>query len=485
MNGLWGAIFWMIPIWVFVMIPFMTFYYEADDGMLMAGTSVNLAPKKKSRVFSALCYELVVVAFAVAFFGISYKVFATTTIPVMEYTSPSLSSLASGGPALNAIPPISRPGTNNTFRPSDLINLNTNEFTAQIVHAAQELHLRVGASTFFGGLMAWIGWFLFAIFGGIGLAALPLDLILAYRYRPRHLDASEYAECQTSLRARVNELVEIGELIKIEREERAQAGLVGGAWSLDGEKRRAYKEEQAAVIQFKQAVYLLEEDVEAFQDCTDNYENANPLTPYIALVLGSCSLIVSFFWCLHIIIYVFPSPPIAPFLNAYFKWYDKWFPLFGVLSVAVFTSYLLFAALKGCFKFGIRFLFFQVHPMKVGKTYMSSFLFNIALVLLCALPVVQFCQAAFADYAAFSNIRQMFGVQVQGLKFFGWFWRSKIFVYIFLIMFLLTSIYLWGKPRDQSMNAQELRDRLRERTSGGPVSVKARDSDKVDNGVLT
>lgn len=157
-----------------------------------------------------------------------------------------------------------------------------------------------------------------------------------------------------------------------------------------------------------------------------------------------------------------------PFLNAYFKWFDRWFPLFGVLSVALFTVYLLFAAVKGCFKFGIRFMFFQIHPMKVNKTYMSSFLFNIGLVLLCALPVVQFCQDAFADYAAFANIRQMFGVQVQNLGFIGWFYRKRIFIYIFMAFAVITTLYLFCKPRDKSADALDLRDRLKKRISSGP-----------------
>jgi LMBR1 domain-containing protein 1 len=148
---------------------------------------------------------------------------------------------------------------------------------------------------------------------------------------------------------------------------------------------------------------------------------------------------------------VYPDPPLAPFLNSYFDWFDGWFPLFGTLSVALFTVYLLFCAVKGCFKFGIRFLFFHIHPMKPSKTYMSSFMFNIALVLLCALPVVQFCQDAFADYAANAEIRQIFGVQIQYLQFFTYFWTNNI--------------YLACRPSDVAANGQSLRDRLKSRSS--------------------
>jgi LMBR1 domain-containing protein 1 len=295
-------------------------------------------------------------------------------------------------------------------------------------------------------------------------------MILAYKNRPKHMDAVEFAEAQMSLRERVNELVDIGELIKIEREEKASAGLEDkfmGTWSLDKEVRQAAANEKQAVLGFKQAVYLLEQDVDDFQAVAQNYENYNPLTPYISLVVGVCCCLISFFWLLHIVIYVMPQPPLHPFLNSYFAWFDNWFPLFGVISIGIFTVYLLFCGLKGCFKFGLRFMFFHIHPMKPGKTYMSSFLFNIGLVMLCAMPVVQFCQEAFSDYAASANIRQIFGVQVQNLKFFVWFWRNNVFVYSMFIITLLTGLYLYCRPGDQAANGQELRDRLKSRGSPG------------------
>ena len=125
--------------------------------------------------------------------------------------------------------------------------------------------------------------------------------------------------------------------------------------------------------------------------------------------------------------------------------------------------YLLFATIKGCFKFGLRVACITLHPMIVGKTYMSSFMFNIALVLLCALPVVQFATTAFSDYARFTTINQIFGVQIENLQFFGWWWTNNIFVYIFLVCSALSALYLWGKPKDAPPSGAELRDRLRSR----------------------
>lgn len=460
MVALWTVVFWLIPIWTFLMIPFATFYYEADDGLLMAGTAYAPSPVRKSRLAQALCYEVFVLIIVGIIFGVLYLLLSDSKIPVQEYTGGSLGIVTSAKA-------FTLPVTNTTFSSNQLANMGPSDeaYVASVMKKStvDTLVLQVSVGTFFAGLMAWLGWWLFAIFGGIGLSAVPLDLLLTYAHRPRHLDAVEFAEVQMALRDRTNELVDIGELIKIEREGKAVAGLTSrfGGWSMDKDTRQSAREEKQAILGFKQAVYLLEEDVEQFQAIAGDKDKYNPLIPYFALLFGCCSIIISLFWFLHIIVYVFPHPPLAPFLNNYFQWFDKWFPLFGVLSVAIFTFYLLLASVKGAFKFGIRFLFFHIHPMKVGKTYMSSFLFNLALVLMCALPVVQFCQLAFADYAAFAQIRQLFGVQINYLTFFSIFWTKDIFVYIFFVISVLTAIYLARKPNDQSASGQALRDRLR------------------------
>ena len=463
MTAMWHAIFWMIPIWVFVLIPYATFYYESDDGMLMAGTAYAPNPVKRSRIGQAMCYQVFVLIIVGLIFMVTYLLLSDSEIPVQTYvmTSIPISSMIPGET-------YSIPDTGN-FSINQLTDMNTNDvaYYSAVTDSGEETKvLQVSASTFFAGLMAWLGWWLFALFGGIGMAALPLDLILAFVNRPKHMDAVEFAEAQMGLRERVNELVDIGELIKIERDQKATAGIVTSGWSFDSESRKAARDERQALLGFKQAVFLLEKDVEDFQAMSVNYENYNPLIPFFSLLAGICAAIMSIFWVLHIFVFIVPDPPLAPFLNNYFKWFDEWFPLFGVLSVALFVVYLLFCAVKGCFKFGIRFMFFHIHPMKVGKTYMSSFMFNIALVLLCALPVVQFAQEAFSDYAANSQIRIIFGVQVQNLTFFSKFFVKNVFIYIFLSIFVLTGIYLACRPRDQAANPEALRDRLRAHKQG-------------------
>ena len=468
MTLFWDIFFWLIPVWVFLMIPFSSFFYEADDGMLMAGTSVNPNPIKKSRILSALGWTSAVVVFVAVVYWVTYYFLSETYIPVVDYVGVDLAATIQLGSDGNGPVYKINPERYNTFNTNELEDMTVYdaEYSSSVVAGLEPatLAMQVSISTFFAALMAWLGWFLFAMFGGIGMASMPLDLLLVFKNRPKHMDPLEFAEAQKNLRDRVNELVDIGELIKIERENNPGMGSVGGIGNyMNAEKRKEARIERQALLEFKQGVFLLEQDVYDFQACTSSYENYNPLKPYISLIFGICSFVISIVWIVHIIVYIFPKDPWMLFLNSYFAWFDRWFSLFGVLSVALFTIYLLFAAVIGCFKFGLRVACIQLHPMILGKTYMSSFLFNVGLVLLCALPVVQFSAQAFSEYARNSTINQIFNVQIENLKFFGFWFTNKIFVYIFLSFFCLTVLYLLIRPKDSGPSGTKLRDRLRSR----------------------
>jgi len=451
----WNIIYYVIPIFLFFLIPFMTFFYEADDGMLMAGTSVGATPN--SRLCEALKYEAGVVIIFGIIFGVMYSQLAESDIPVTQYTGSADGVLVALATA---------PGTNFTTASLGDTSLLDVEYYTLADAQRSEPHIRVGVglSTFFASALSFFGWFVFAIFGGIGVTALPLELLLAFVHRPRHMDAVEFAEAQVNIRERVNELVDLGELMKIGQEELGRSQQQKGGFQIFNRFSKEARNERTTLLEFKKAVYLLEQDVEDFQKCSSHYSTYNPLIPYFSLAGGILSIVLSLVWIIQIAINVLPKEPLHPFLNGYLRWFDGWFPLMGIVSIAILSLYLLLCALKGCFRFGMRFVFFQLHPMEVGKTYMSSFMFNIGLLMLCALPVVQFTTMAFQDYARYTTVGQVFGIQVQYMKFFSWFWKTQIFVYIFVSVAGLSSIYLiCCKKEDRSKSSIYLRDRLRNR----------------------
>lgn len=71
--------------------------------------------------------------------------------------------------------------------------------------------------------------------------------------------------------------------------------------------------------------------------------------------------------------------------------------------------YLQLAVVKGNFKFGLNVLIFRVHPIRKGATVMSSFLFNVALIIIATTATIQFAATAFALYANNTTILNIFG----------------------------------------------------------------------------
>lgn len=226
------------------------------------------------------------------------------------------------------------------------------------------------------------------------------------------------------------------------------------------ERKKQRRLDFVTLNKFKQSVYLLESDAVDLKLCHEDYKNFNPLKPVAKLLAGIISSIISVMWLFHIALYMLPSTPLVPFLNTYFIWFDRWFPLFGTISVGIFSSYLLACAVKGCFKFGMRCFCIALHPMKLHGTYMNSLVFNLGLVLLCAIPSVQFCDQAFAEYDRLTSIRTLLGVQIHYLKGMSVVWDYNIFIYAILVISLLTAGVLIAKPRDRASSSDDIRKRI-------------------------
>ena len=70
------------------------------------------------------------------------------------------------------------------------------------------------------------------------------------------------------------------------------------------------------------------------------------LSYWIRLVLGIISAILSIAWLLQVVLYIFLSPPLYPFLNIFFQVLDGVFPLFGTAAFTIFCFYLIGGRLR-------------------------------------------------------------------------------------------------------------------------------------------
>jgi len=210
-------------------------------------------------------------------------------------------------------------------------------------------------------------------------------------------------------------------------------------------------------------------------DACRNLRDTNPLWYIGALVLGILCASMSVAWILHIIIFILPKKPLNPFLNNLFidlqnvGGQNGGFPLFGILAFTCYSFYLLWACVKGNFKLGIRFGFWRIYPMEIGKTKMNAFLANTWIILLCSVPTVQFCVRAFPVYARETTIDNLFGSQVEYLNFFKYFWENNVFILMMIIIFGITGFYISVRPRDRNAEVEAELNKIATRAPGPPT----------------
>ena len=168
-----------------------------------------------------------------------------------------------------------------------------------------------------------VGWVFFSVFAGVGLVALPIDLMNTFRDRPTSIDVKNWAAKRNELKERAAKLRQIGE--KMEREN--FAGL------------KPSRQDQKLFNKFKNAVYLLEKDYEILR--VRKFEKGGNILYYIGMgVLGVIGSFVSLLWVIHTVLFVFMHNA-HPFLNTLLVGLDNVFPLFGTVGFGTFAFYLL------------------------------------------------------------------------------------------------------------------------------------------------
>jgi len=411
MEGLYQAVYMIIAIMILGVLPYLIFYYEAEN------------PEGRNyQCWTAVKYEALTVLISLTVVVIMWVFLGKADVPLTEYVFNSTESERSSAAAHGLL------SADDSCASPDACGLPAD------LRAGLPLVLRVSVTpvVYLMAMISFVGWFFFVLFGGIGLAAMPMDLLVGFTKRPQPIDVQEYAKQKLLLNERAQKLLQI-------------------ASSLGEDAGRARdRKTQKLYRQFKQAVYFLEKDWQKVQVAYKE-RGGNPLKHFGFLLLGVISAILSLCWLIHIVLYIFirQPAPASQFLNEYFMLLDNALPLLGTATYAIFAFYLLFCVLKGNLKFGLRFFLIPIHPMRVGNTMMNSFLFNVLLLLLCAVSAVQFCATAFATYARLTAVDMLFGVQVRNLIFLQYFFRHDVFIYLIVGVMAMTGLYLGVFPTDK------------------------------------
>ncbi|XP_074264533.1 LIMR family protein At5g01460 [Silene latifolia] len=405
MKDLWLAVYIVDAFLVFFVIPFAIFYYEGDQDKAVG-----------KRVKSAMIWVGLTAVIVALVLGILYGLAGKVDFTVRHLTSnttafPTSWSFSSAQPCID----------------------NSRQCSAYIASAKSETTwtMRTTFPEYVVALATIAGSVLFTIFGGVGIACLPLGLIFSFIRRPKAvITRSQYIKEATELGKKAKDLKKAADALH--QEERG------------GSKGRKWRKNVKAV---EKELHLLEEDVKALEEMYPQGEKAETawaltVLGYLAkLILGILGLIVSVAWIAHIVIYLIIRPPLSPFLNFVFIKLDDVWGLLGTAAFAFFCFYLLVAVVAGATMLGLRLVFITIHPMKWGATLMNSFLFNVGLILLCSISVIQFCSSAFAYYAQATAAEEIFGHTLQSLRGIKYLYKYNVFQIGFIALALLTFVY--------------------------------------------
>ena len=447
-STLWEIDFAVIAVMLSAIIPYAFFYYESevDDSEPLGCCEQQWA--------IGLKYSLVFLTACVIVLVILYSEINEAHIPVLRIAQstdtvfPANYSLVSSDSPLIVV---------NTYTAHQNTTLNVVQqypcYYKFCLSAEFTWNLPVSFILYLIAFMAFVGWFFFTLFVGVGLFALPLDLINAFRTRPTPMSTKTYFEERQKLGERAKQMIELGKRLQEQQDKSTGGGVL------------VRSRERQELHAFEQNYFYLKKDYQILY-VAHKLKGGNPLTPFAMLVLGILSIGVSISWYVHIAVFVLPARPFSQFLNTFFiKLSIPSFPLLGVLAFTIWSFYLIWCVVKGNFALGVRFLFWTLYPMELGGTMMNAFLFNTFFILLCSVPCVQFCIQAFPVYAAYTQANAFFGNQIRYLTFFQYFFVNNVFVYAILAISGLTIIVMSAFPKNRAASVEAQLDALAKSTN--------------------
>lgn len=95
-------------------------------------------------------------------------------------------------------------------------------FLLHLFFVFQLLYIRINFLMFIFSFTAFLGTFLFVLFAGIGLTALPVDLINAFRYRPVYISLDRWAKMKLELGQRCQDLFDTGKKLQDRKTKRKE-----------------------------------------------------------------------------------------------------------------------------------------------------------------------------------------------------------------------------------------------------------------------
>eukprot|EP00796_Vickermania_ingenoplastis_P013416 gene13416-9231_t len=374
---MWKIMMWLMAAFALVICPFTTFYYESYD------------PEKPNRT------KQVVRAFTIT--GVIFLVFLVVSL--ICYTQVGVATI---------------PFHAYIHNPENVIP-DAVSYTS--VYTVETFEVEVDYEVYVFGLLCVIGWIAFLVYGGVGIAAYPINTFRDFLNRPKRLSSSQFAE-------------EMGVIL-----DKSEA-LMEMCVEMKNKARGPISRADATRINILRNEVMELEDYQARLIYTFTTAGGSPFFIYGRLVLAIISICLALLWIVQI--FVYNTFDLSPCVNVVLIELGTLFPLLGVLAYGVMAFYLMWATFNGQIALGLRLVFFQIYPMKKHDTLLNALLFNSFLMLLTSFAVVQFVSRSFRDYAPLSSINGLMNVYIIRLKGVGFIiaWAQFLVVGVSLLSVL-------------------------------------------------
>ena len=415
MDIIWKITYILIGIFVFFIIPLTLSLYECDPEWTFC-----------EKMRSSFCFLICEIVVVVCLFGITFLLWNKAHIPISS---------------LKCKIDVDNSWTNSDEEISSSNEENLANLCGKVNNI--EIDIKVSFTVYIIALLSIISYILFMIFGGVGIFSFPLDLIYSFCTRPVKIKPAKLEEMKKEIVVTAADLKDLGMQLK-KLEERGVHNK-----NMFNKEKRHYNE---LLKQLKVGVSVIDDQFQIIN--MQNLANQTSALGYLLqLIAGIFCFILSLLWIAQILLYIIikkDGRPINGFLNiALVKLTNVNLSFLAISIFTVLSLYLLLITIKGNFKFGVRIMILgEIHPMKKDNTYMNSILFNVMLVMITSVSVIQFSIRAFGEYTSLTDADIIFNTQIKYLSFYGFFFKYNIFEYGLIIIAVISFIYLIFRPND-------------------------------------
>jgi LMBR1 domain-containing protein 1 len=186
------------------------------------------------------------------------------------------------------------------------------------------------------------------------------------------------------------------------------------------------------------------------------------------LISGGLMAVVSIIFMIHIFLYAVlkvENKNVQPFLNGVLESLEtSRASFFATLFIVLFCFYLMFAAVRGNVKFGLRFFFISFYPIVPKETFISSFFANCLIMNVWMFAMMQLCTQLFRGYIRGTDAAKIYLVHVRHMDGMGWVWEKNFFIVWAAVWWFVSFIYFCLKPQEkiqtlEGINKSDLSDK--------------------------